>query len=217
MRARFPLFVFALAAFFAGCDAFGSSDDVAGYWEGTSEFKVDTVVADFNARITADYTMTFGFDVVHDDGLVTGRITAMREGYLVFREAGFPADTFRFQSGLITNDNEAFGTYVNPVLEFDVPDGPYEEDMWTFDVVGSSAETTNFIRHLWSFDPENAPEGVFYDFGIRSKEAFRMRRKDRPEVEGEGEVPQTKAELQGSRVSAALRAMLPERLQRSEQ
>lgn len=217
MRARFPLLALALVAFFAGCDAFGSDDDVAGYWEGTSEFKVDTVVADFNARITADYRMHFAFDIVHDDGLVTGRITATREGYLVFREAGFPADTFRFVDGLITNDNEAFGTYVDPVLEFDVPDGPYEADMWTFDVVGSRAETSNFIRHLWAFDPVNAPEDVLYEFGIRSDEPFMMNRKDRPQPEGEGEIPETKGELQGSRVSAALRSILPERLQRSEQ
>ena len=201
MRARFALVVFTTALLLTGCDLFNSEDSVSGYWEGVSEFRVDTVLAAQNARITADYRMHFAFDLVHDDGLITGRVRSTREGYIVYREAGYPADTLRFSANLVTDDHEARGTFVEPDLEFDVPDGPYEEDMWTFDVTGSRAETENYIRHLWTFTRKI--DGETFDFGIRSKEKFKMTRKSKPDEDteaGDGAV-------QGSVVSADLRSM----------
>ena len=121
MRA-FALVAFAATFLLVGCDLGGSNDAVSGYWEGTSNFKADTVLADQNVRIKADYTMTFAFDLTLDDGLVVGDIKARREGQLIFREAGFEADTLRFNDQFVIADHEVRGTFIEPELEVDPVD-----------------------------------------------------------------------------------------------
>ena len=209
MRSRFALAAFVALVTLAGCDLVGSSDPITGYWEGTAEFTTDSLLAAENVRITADYTMTFGFDLVHDAdaGLIdAGSVVARREGMLVFREAGFPADTFRFSNEVVIPPFELRGTYIDPILEVDpIPEdeSPYEADMWTFTVVGSSAETNDFIRNLWTFIPSNGDE---FEFGIASDETFRMRRSDPPEVDpGEGGVETLQAPRLSLRSVAAAR------------
>ena len=212
MRARFVLAALAASFILVGCDGSGS-DAVSGYWEGSSEFKADTVLASQNVRIKADYSMTFGFDLQMDDGLVVGDITARREGWLIFREAGFEADTIRFSQDLIIADHEVRGTFLEPDLEVDPvdPNAPYEPDMWTFDVAGSTAETFEFIRNQWTFTNSF---GLDFPFLIESDETFIMRLKDRPnENEEMGET----ARDQGSRWRADLRSVDASERHRAEQ
>lgn len=209
MRSRFALAAFAALLTLAGCDLVGSSDPITGYWEGTAEFTTDSLLASENVRVTANYTMTFGFDLIHDPdaGLIDGgTVTARREGMLIFREAGFPADTFRFSGEVVIPPYELRGTYIDPELEVDpIPEetSPYEADMWTFTVTGSSAETNDYIRNLWTFVPS---DGQPFEFGISSDETFRMRKTDDPPADsGEGGIEG----VQGSRLD--LRALAASR------
>lgn len=209
MRPRFALAALAATLALVGCDLAGSSDPITGYWEGTSEFEADSVLADENVRITAEYTMTFGFDLLHDSdaGLVdAGTVTARREGFLIFREAGFPADTLRFEGETVIPPYELRGTYIDPELEVDPVDenAPFEEDMWTFEVTGGSAETRDYIRNEWTFTRSN---GATFEFAIKSDETFRMRKTDEPPA-GEGGVEQ---KAQESRWRAALRSVAASR------
>lgn len=211
MRPRFAFAALAAALLLTGCDLFGSSDPITGYWEGTAEFTADSVLASENVRITADYTMTFGFDFVHDSdaGLIdAGSVVARREGRLIFREAGFPADTLRFSGEVVIPPYELRGTYIDPELEVDPVDenAPYETDMWTFTVTGGSAETHDYIRNLWTFVPS---DGTPFEFGINSDETFRMRHTTRPDDGGTGGV-ETK-DAQGSRWRAVFRSLAASR------
>lgn len=213
MRPRFAIAALAAVLTLAGCDLAGSSDPISGYWEGTATFTSDSLLADQNVRITADYTMTFGFDLVHDSnaGLVdAGTVVARREGFLVFREAGFPADTFHFSGEVVIPPYELRGTYEDPVLEVDpTPEetSPYEADMWTFTVTGSTAETSDYIRNLWSF---TTSEGEPFEYGIKSDETFRMRKSAPPEEDsGEGGVQTLQS--QSSRWRADLRSLAASR------
>ena len=209
MRSRFALAAVAALLVFSGCDLVGSSDPITGYWEGTAEFSSDSLLATENVRVTAEYTMTFGFDLVHDAdaGLIdAGTVVARREGMLVFREAGFPADTFRFSGEVVIPPYELRGTYIDPVLEVDpIPEetSPYEADMWTFTVTGSSAETNDFIRNLWTFVPS---DGEPFEYGIHSDETFRMRKTDdRPGDPGEGGIEGVQSPRLSLRALAASR------------
>jgi hypothetical protein len=220
MRPRFALAALVAAFSLAGCDLLSADDSVSGYWEGTAKFSADTVLVDQNARVTADYRFNFAFDLTHDDGLVTGRITATREGYTVYREAGFPADTLYYEDGIVTNDDAAYGTFIEPELEVDVPDGPYSEDLWTFEVVGSRAESSNFILHDRTFF--RYIDGGQFTFQLKSDEPFTMRRMNRPEAEAEeGDAKASGDALpEGLRVAVqreAFRAVAADLRQRSEQ
>ena len=182
---RFALAALALAApaFLAACDSAGTSP-VTGVWEGTAHFEADTLLPDHNVRVTADYDMTFRFELVEDEGLVTGQIAATSTGQRVVREAGsgFPADTARFD-GVTPRVHELFGTYLSPVLEVDVPgapgeDAPYEEDLWTFNVRGGRAEIE---RVLLSNNHITLRNGEEFELVIRSDGPFAMRRVSRDE------------------------------------
>ena len=168
MTARFPLAVvlggvLALAA----CDSApeGDSERVSGVWEGTLAFRADTVLADENYRIQADYDVDVRFDLVHDDGLAWGVVSAAFDGYLIAREAGMPADTFRFDPSTPMVD-AAFGTFVRPELEIDVPWGPYDEDLWTFDKVGSRLDLENTVYNLWTFPLRNVADPGEFEFQL---------------------------------------------------
>ena len=218
MRARLALPVLAAALALVGCDLVSSSDAVSGYWEGTAKFSVDTVLVEQNARVTADYEFNFAFDLTHDDGLVTGLITADREGVTVYREAGFAADTLRYVPGVVTNSDRAYGTFVEPGLEVDVPDGPYSDGLWTFEVIGSRADSDNFVLHERTF--VRRLDGEAFTLELKSDEPFTMYRKSRPE-EPEAEAKASGAELpEGLRIALqreAFRAAAADLRQRSEQ
>lgn len=204
-RLRALLTAAALTLPLAACDANGSSGAITGVWEGTAEFEADTILAAHNARVRAAYEMAFRFELVEDDGLVSGTITAMASGYRVTQEAGQPADTVRFEGGgpMV---HQVYGTYLDPVLEVDVPGGPYEADIWTFDVSGGRAEADRFLVSLNAIE---LPSGSEFDLPIRSDETFAMRRTERG-------VPEAAAQS-GSAAAAGLSLPFFERRHRSEQ
>lgn len=177
MPAR-PLLPFGLAllvgtgAVLSACD-FGGADGVSGRWVGTAAFEADTILAAHNAHVVADYETEFTFVLTDDEGLITGLLTAHTTGLLIVREAGQPADTLRFDDATpVVHD--VFGTYLDPVLEVDVPGGPYEEGLWTFDVSGRRARSDNFLVHLHQIPLRST--GDSFEFSIRSAELFEMRR-----------------------------------------
>lgn len=174
MFSRRPLVLSALlasAALLAACDLAGS-DGTTGRWVGTAQFTADTILADHNVRITADYETEFTFRITDDDGLVTGQLTARTSGYRAVREAGQPPDTLWYDASAPVV-NEVFGTYLDPTLEVDVPDGPYEENLWTFEVSGGRAETDRFLVHLHQISLTNDQP---FEHSITSEEVFKMRR-----------------------------------------
>ncbi len=122
----------------AACDSV-PTDDVTGVWIGTASFTADSILAEQNLRFVADFTATFTFRILDDDGLVTGTLGAAFDGSLTTTVAGQPSETLTFDPASPIN-HEVFGTYVKPDLEMDVPDGPYEENLWTFEVSGSGAD-----------------------------------------------------------------------------
>jgi hypothetical protein len=170
---RLALAALALAAALSACDSNGASA-VTGVWEGTARFEADTLLPDHNVRVKADYEMTFRFELVEDDGLVTGQITRTAAGQRIVREAtpGFPADTAVFD-GATPLTHDLFGTFLVPELEVDVPDGPYEEDLWTFDVSGGRAVTDKYIVSLNTI---TLRDGTTFEVDLRSDETFTMRR-----------------------------------------
>lgn len=164
---------FALALLsLAACD-FAGGDDLSGRWTGTAVFKVDTVLAEQNARFIADYETVFTFNITDDEGLITGTVEGKTTGRRIVREAGFLPDTLYYNSSTPLF-HEVFGTYLDPVLEVDVPEGPYESDLWTFDVSGRRAELNRFLIHNHEVAYQ-ATEGSF-TFALQSEEMFEMRR-----------------------------------------
>jgi hypothetical protein len=65
----------------------------------------------------------------------------------------------------------AFGTFIRPELEIDVPWGPYDEDLWTFEKVASRLDLTNTIYNLWSFPLRNATEPGEFEFQLAMADA----------------------------------------------
>lgn len=175
MSSRLSLLVAGLGVVaLAACDA--SSDDVtdglddtdrvSGVWEATVPFSVDTVLAEHNYRIKADYDVHVRFDVLHDDGLAWGTVTAAFDGTLIAREAGTLADTFRLDPAQTEIVTDAYGTYIRPTLELDVPFGPYTEDLWTFEKVASRLDLQNRIVHTWRFVQRNVAEADTFEYEL---------------------------------------------------
>lgn len=221
MNARLPLAVVLAGVFaLAACDAApeGDSERVSGVWETTIPFRADTVLADENYRIQADYDVDVRFDLVHDDGLTWGTVTAAFDGYLIAREAGMPADTFRFNPATPMVD-AAFGTFIRPELEIDVPWGPYDEDLWTFEKVASRLDLTNTVYNLWRFPLRNTSEPGDFDFqlGMADADIRFSRTSDDPVLPdsiltGIGTPPAPRSELlsvDGRMRRAVLHAMSP--------
>lgn len=171
-----PLLVLVVAL--AACDNAADTSGLADVWEGTARFRADTVLAAQNYRVTADYDVDFRFTVTQEDGLAWGTVEAAFSGMLVAREAGRPADTLRFERATTTMSHDAFGTFIRPTLELDVPLGPYEDDLWTFTVVGGRGTTGGQLKHTWTFTRLRAGASpVPFDFTIASRPApFQVRR-----------------------------------------
>jgi hypothetical protein len=175
MPARRPLALLALLASvplaLGACD-FAGADGTTGRWVGAATFEADTILADHNAHVFAEYETEFTFRLTDDEGLVTGQLTSRTTGYRIVREAGQPADTLRFEdeAPLV---HDVFGTYIDPTLEVDVPGGPYEDGLWTFEVSGRRAETQQFLVHTLQIPLTN---GDPFTFDIKSTEFFEMQR-----------------------------------------
>ena len=173
---RFPAFAglcLFLGAFtlLAACDSV-NTDDLSGVWVGTASFSADSILADQNLRIQADYTATFTFRITDDEGLISGTVEAAFDGSRTTTEAGQPSQTLTFDSSSPFL-NELFGTFIDPVLEMDVEDGPYEENLWTFDVSrnGNGADLNRALTHNHTIALADSTE---FTFPIDSDDFFEM-------------------------------------------
>lgn len=166
-------FVLGSFALLAGCDTV-SENGVTGVWTGTATFEADSIIAEQNLRIFADYTADFVFTVTDDDGLISGSVTADFSGMRITQEAGFAPDTSDFAGG-IEFDNDLFGTFIDPELEMDVPDGPYEANLWTFNVVGSRADLNEYLTNTIAVTMSDSTE---YTFEINSNDMFEIELQD---------------------------------------
>ena len=166
------LFAGACALFTSACDFAGNTTGATGSWVGVAEFQVDTILAAYNVRIVADYQTTFSFDLTDDQGLITGQISAASAGSRTVTEAGYAPETITFDE-LPAQVNQVFGTYIDPELEVDVPDGPYEANLWTFDVTGRRARLNRFVTHNHQIA---LADGSSFTFTMRSKDEFDMSR-----------------------------------------
>ena len=173
-RRRFPAFAglcFFLGAFtlLAACDSI-PTDDLSGVWIGTASFTADSILADQNLRIDADYQATFTFRITDDKGLITGTLEAAFDGRRTTTEAGHAPETITFDpnSPFI---NDLFGTFIDPVLEMDVEGELYEENLWTFDVGGNGADLNRFLTHNHTIMLSDSTE---FTFSLDSVDFFEM-------------------------------------------
>ncbi|HYE97132.1 MAG TPA: hypothetical protein VD962_13070 [Rubricoccaceae bacterium] len=146
-------------------------DDVGGVWTGTATFSTDTVFAESNTRVRADYQSTFTFDLTYDDRLVSGTITETINGSFEYTQAGSSPQTYPLDGA--TRTFEVYGTYLDPVLELDVPDGPYEEGLWDFEVQGRRAESDHHIVYNFTLP---LPDSTTMEFALPSDDVFDMER-----------------------------------------
>ena len=173
-RRRFPAFAglcLFLGAFtlLAACDSV-VTDDLSGVWVGTASFSADTILADQNLRFQADYTATFTFRITDDQRLISGTVEAAFDGTRTTTEAGQSSQTITFDpnSPFI---NDLFGTFIDPVLEMDVADDLYEENLWTFDIRGSSADLNRPLTHNHTIVLSDSTE---FTFPLDSVDYFEM-------------------------------------------
>jgi len=173
-RRRFPAFAglcLVLGAFtlLAACDSV-NTDDLSGVWVGTASFSTDSILADQNLRFHADYTATFTFRITDDGGLITGTVEAAFDGTRTTEEAGQPSQriTFDPNSPFI---NDLFGTFIDPVLEMDVEDELYEENLWTFDIRGNGGDLNRPLTHHHTIMLADSTE---FTFPLVSDDFFEM-------------------------------------------
>lgn len=166
-----PAFIASVCFLVGACD-FAGSTGVAGRWVGTASFTADTIMADHNVRFIADYTTEFAFDIEDDEGLISGTVRATLSGYRVVMEAGHPADTLYYDD-LPVIENDLFGTYIDRTLEMDVPGGPYEDNLWTFDVSGRSADLNRRVIH--QHEVPLITDSTSFTFDLNSDDLFEMR------------------------------------------
>lgn len=153
----------------AACDSV-NTDNLSGVWVGTATFTADSILADQNLRIQADYTASFTFRITDDGGLITGTLDAAFNGTRTTTEAGQPSQTLTFDPTTPFTD-EFFGTYIKPVLEMDVAGERYEENLWTFDISGSGADLDRFLTHNHTIVLADSSE---FTFSIDSDDFFEM-------------------------------------------
>ncbi len=209
MRARIASVALATVLLLSGCDLFGASDDsVSGYWEGTASFSADTILVAQNFRLKGDYEFTFAFDLTLDDGLVEGQVREFRQGEIQFREAGFQGGVVTFEPGTVYRENFSGGTFVEPELELDVETEAYSDDLFTFEVIGSRADSDNYILHDLRLTRQI--NGNEFNVTLRSDEPLTIYRKDRPDVD-------ETAPLAPEAQRGVLRTLAASRLHRSEQ
>lgn len=150
----------------SACDSGAGSDDITGTWSTTINYTADTLLANQNYRIVADYSTTYTFELLNDDGLIYGRITSSLDGTMTGQEAGRAPVVYSLSSESATSDY-LFGTYDDPTLELDVPWGTYQENLWTFEKVGGRAELAGSVVHAWKFEVQNSATPTLFDFTLR--------------------------------------------------
>lgn len=149
----------------SACDSGAGSDDITGTWSTTIDFSADTLLADQNFRIVADYTTTYTFELLNEDGLIYGRITSSVDGTVTGREAGGDPVVITLTPELSTSDY-LFGTYDDPTLELDVPWGSYQQNLWTFEKIGGRAELEGRVIHVWEFESFYTEDPGTFTFAI---------------------------------------------------
>lgn len=164
-------FIASVCLLVGACDL-TNTDGVTGQWVGTATFTADTIMANENVRFIADYTTAFQFDIIDDDGLISGLVRATFSGSRIVQEAGYAPDTLYYDDVPVFS-NALFGTYVGDVLEMDVPNGPYEENLWTFDVRGRNADLDRELIHQHEIPLQT--DSSSFTFDLKSDDLFEMR------------------------------------------
>jgi hypothetical protein len=150
----------------SACDSGSGSDDITGTWSTTINYSADTLLADQNYRIVADYSTTYTFELLNEDGLIYGRITSSLDGTMTGREAGREPVVYTLVPETSTTDY-LFGTYNDPSLELDVPWGSYAKNLWTFEKVGGRAELMGRVVHEWVFESIYTSEPGEFSFVVQ--------------------------------------------------
>lgn len=153
----------------SACDSGSGSDDITGIWSTTIHYTADTLLADQNYRIVADYTTTYTFELLNEDGLIYGRITSALDGTMSGQEAGREPVVYTLTPEASRSDY-LFGTYDDPTLELDVPWGSYQDNLWTFEKIGGRAELEGSVVHEWTFTSEYTTEPGEFSFVVRGDE-----------------------------------------------
>ena len=169
----------------SACDSGSGSDDITGTWSTTINYSADTLLADQNYRIVADYSTTYTFELLNEDGLIYGRITSSVDGTMTGREAGRAPVVYTLSPEASTTDY-VFGTYDDPDLELDVPWGSYAENLWTFKKVGGRAELAGRVVHEWTFESHFTASPGEFSFIVHGdqddKTVIRRDSQDAPEL-----------------------------------
>lgn len=153
----------------SACDSGAGSDDITGTWSTTINYSADTLLAEQNYRIVADYSTTYTFELLNDDGLIYGRITSALDGTMTGQEAGAEPIVYTLSSENSTTDY-LFGTYNDPELEMDVPWGSYAQNLWTFEKVGGRAVLDGKVVHEWGFQTRFTAEPSDFTFTVYGDE-----------------------------------------------
>ena len=154
MTLRLPL-ALAIAGLISlsACDTGSGSDDITGTWSTTVNYTADTLLANQNYRVVADYSTTYTFELLNEDGLIYGRITSSVDGTISGQDAGSDPVVITMDPTDSVTDY-LFGTYDDPALEFDVLSELYAENLWTFEKVGGRAELQGQVVHTWNFESQ---------------------------------------------------------------
>ena len=163
--------------------AIDDSEGITGVYETTVTFEADTLMPEWNHRIKSDYTVRHRFDVVHDDGLMWGYLRTYFDGTLIVREAGYLADTLRFNPDVAIQERMV-GTFAWPEVELDGFGLADEESIWNFDKVASQLRLNADVVHRWEFVYiNNDSTGFEFDIGTAEPD-FTASRRDGEPVQG---------------------------------
>ncbi len=150
----------------SACDSGSGSDDITGTWSTTINYSADTLISAQNYRIVADYSTTYTFELLNNDGLIYGRITSTVDGTMTGQEAGRDPIVYTLDPEQSTSDH-LFGTYSDPALELDVPWGSYQDNLWTFEKIGGRAELSGRVVHEWTFESLYTAQPGEFSFTIQ--------------------------------------------------
>jgi len=169
----------------SACDSGSGSDDITGTWSTTINYTADTLLANQNYRIVADYSTTYTFELLNEDGLIYGRITSSVDGTMTGREAGSEPLVITMDPTESTTDY-LFGTYDDPNLEMDVLSDAYAENLWTFEKIGGRAELLGQVVHQWEFVTQFTSSPGPFSFTVHgdqdSKTTIRRDSQDAPSL-----------------------------------
>lgn len=158
MPFRFPALLLVGALVLSACDANGDEGELAGTWVGEHTYKVDTVYAEANLHVIADYTARYEFQTDQNGELVRTTLRKYRTGSIQYREPrpDVYVDTTRAWDDQQQYRFDGVGTFVDPTLGFDFPRAEelevFQAGQWTFDVVADRARLPNtFIQNGFGY------------------------------------------------------------------